>query len=52
MSVTGIHLTYFVIPALSSELVGRSIFEPAAVAKRSASVLKQVRRLCGVVEAE
>lgn len=48
ISVTGIHLTYFVIPALSSELVGRRIFEPAAVASRSDSVLKQVRRICGV----
>lgn len=48
LSVVGLHLVWFAVPAVTGELDGGSPFETTSVERRAATVRAQVRALCGL----
>lgn len=50
MSILGLHLVWFAVPAVSELLAGGTPFTPERAAARAEVVRRQVRRLCSLPE--
>lgn len=50
LSIVGLHLVWFAVPAVTAPLVGNDPFLPGPAAERAEIVRIQVRRLCGLPE--
>ncbi len=48
LSIVGLHLVWFAVPAVTGELYGTSPFAPESVDRRVDTVRAQVRALCGL----
>ena len=48
LSIVGLHLVCFAVPAVSARFLGESPYSPEAAARRAGHVRVQVRRLCGL----
>lgn len=48
LSIVGLHLVCFAVPAVSARFLGQSPYSPEAAARRARHVRVQVRRLCGL----
>lgn len=51
ISIASLHLAYFAAAEVSSDLIGKDVFSPAATKVRIRALLAQVRRLCGIAPA-
>lgn len=48
MSVVGLHLVWFAVPAVTSQVAATDPHDPASVERRVAAVTAQVRAICGL----
>lgn len=48
LSIVGLHLVCFAVPAVSARFLGEIPYSPEAAARRAGHVRVQVRRLCGL----
>lgn len=51
LSVVGLHLVWFAVPAVTSDVAGTDPYDPASVERRVAAVTAQVRAICGLPSA-